>query len=209
MYADFGAALTPAFVPWNGTRLDTALYPFALPASDTVDGYIAAHWNASLHAYAGIFVESLDHAPLRASAPVATTPPPTATPALRDAVQSADPADFAAVADGVGFSGVARRGGEDGVRVGVGNPNPVAQSGLTGRWIEFTVMVNQTAKHAVPYALSAANNGMLRALLSEQAGDGSPVATQGMHVTLQPFPTVPSERRVRPPTPPVTRETHP
>jgi hypothetical protein len=60
--------------------------------------------------------------------------------------------------------------------------------------VEVTLMVNETAKHAVPYALNAANNAALRAL----AGKGF-IANATLSVTLEAFPVVASEQWVRVP----------
>ena len=66
-------------------------------------------------------------------------------------------------------------------------------SRLCGRkpMVEVTLLVNETAKHAVPYALNAANNAALRAL----AGKGF-VTNATLSVTLEAFPVVPTEFRV-------------
>lgn len=58
--------------------------------------------------------------------------------------------------------------------------------------VQFTLMVNETAKHAVPYALNSANNAALRAL----AGRGF-MANATLSVTLEAFPVVPTEQWVR------------
>jgi hypothetical protein len=58
--------------------------------------------------------------------------------------------------------------------------------------VEVTLMVNETAKHAVPYALNAANNAALRAL----AGKGF-VTNATISVTLEAFPVVATEQWVR------------
>ena len=58
--------------------------------------------------------------------------------------------------------------------------------------VEVTLVVNETAKHAVPYALNAANNAALRAL----AGKGF-VTNATLSVTLEAFPVVPTEQWVR------------
>lgn len=57
--------------------------------------------------------------------------------------------------------------------------------------VEVTLMVNETAKHAVPYALNAANNAALRAL----AGKGF-MANNTLSVTLMAFPVLPTEQWV-------------
>eukprot|EP00892_Ulva_mutabilis_P002745 jgi/Ulvmu1/12471/UM009_0123.1 len=202
LFDDFEEGLGRAWVPWNATALDPAPFPYTMPEPDTADGYIAAHWNSSMHVYTGIFVESLHPRTRPTSAPVATarcaeaasaglaSQTVGARAALAEAAQMQPQRDRVAA----GGAGLGAGGGVWSPHAGLAAPVDTVWKAHAG--LEYTVMVNQTAKHALPYAISVANNGMLRALLSQQAGNASPVEFGGMQVTLQPFPTVPTERRV-------------
>jgi hypothetical protein len=64
--------------------------------------------------------------------------------------------------------------------------------GRSNPLMELTLMVNETAKHALPYALNAATNAALHTLRAPHARNSS------IQVTLQPFPVVATEIRVRP-----------
>ena len=196
LYTNVTDTLAAEFAPWNGTRLDVSGRPFIIPHNGTLDRYIADHWNCSLHVYGGIFFESLRHPRYVDDTPVAT---------FDDAagLSSGSPGAEVRVNEA---EQMWRMGGTSHSRdVGVG----LHMGDGLGRksqqqYVEFTVMVNQTAKHALPLVLNEANNGVLRALLAEQAGD-EPAAVPAMRVTLQPFPKVATERRVRPPAPLCTR----
>lgn len=192
LYADVTDTLAAEFAPWNGTQLDVSGMPFITPHNGTLDRYIADHWNCSLHVYGGIFFESLRHPRYVDDAPVATF---ADTARLSSGSVGAGLGVNEGEQEGGWGEGMHSRdvgvGGVDGGRDGLGRKSQQ-------QYVEFTVMVNQTAKHALPFVLNEANNGVLRALLAEQAG-AEPAAVPGMRVTLQPFPKVATERRVRPP----------
>lgn len=79
--------------------------------------------------------------------------------------------------------------GRQGVGLGVDAGLAYFDAGLA-----YVVMVNQTAKHALPVALNTANNALLDVLLAQA---GRPQRSL-LHVSTHPFPAVGTEQEVCP-----------
>lgn len=209
---------------WEDTALDPARYPLSPPQNDTLDGHIAQTWYGGHEVSHAFFVEKLqthhhyDYGSRGAGDEVGGADAEARAGTSRRVLSSAQgergprlssseelAVESAAHQDVLHQPrGAEALGALDGGAVSLRAQQPLVDdvtfasdtSGHAGfrPRVVYTVMVNETAKHALPTAINMMSNALLGALSS---GSGEPDVGR-IRAAVDPYPIIFDEQRVRP-----------